>query len=68
MFPYEDPGSPYNGPSYYTGLPCVILGCPEPAGTAWSPHFCQKHNAERINHIASQLDELIKKRMKDECN
>lgn len=43
---------------YYSGRPCVVTGCDKPAGTAWGPHWCQQHNAERLNRIRSSLEKL----------
>ena len=54
MMPFEDPASPGNGPEYHTGKPCIEDGRGNPAGTAWSPHWCVTHNAERIKRISSQ--------------
>lgn len=47
---YADPDDPGNGSRYHTGKSC-IEGCGRPAGTAWSPFWCQKCNAERIERI-----------------
>jgi len=57
--PYADPGHPGNGPEHHTGEACVEEGCDRPAGTAWSPYWCQPHNAERIDRISRQLDGFI---------
>lgn len=64
MKPYEDPNHEYNSERYHTGQLCV--GCHvKPAGTRWSPHFCQKCNAERINRVDDQLNKILS-RMKRE--
>lgn len=55
---YRDPNDPLNGEKYQTGEPCIERGCKEPAGTAWSPLWCQKHNAERIDRISASLEGL----------
>lgn len=55
MKPYEDPNNPNNGPQHHTGKPCVEHGCTNPAGTAWSPFWCQSCNAKRMNRINDQM-------------
>jgi hypothetical protein len=55
---YRDPNDPLNGEKYQTGELCIEPGCNAPAGTAWSPLWCQKHNAERIDRISESLDQL----------
>lgn len=47
-----------NGEQYHTGKPCIERGCDEPAGTAWSPYWCWRHNAERLDRISRSLDSL----------
>lgn len=51
---YEDANDPLNAMKYHTGKLC-IEGCKRPAGTAWSPFWCQPCNAERMNRITSYL-------------
>lgn len=51
---YEDPSDPLNGPEHLTGKPCIER-CGRPAGTAWSPFWCQPCNSERMNRIGSFL-------------
>lgn len=58
MQPYEDPNNKGNSSKYHTGKPCIEPGCNEPAGTAWGPYWCQKHNAERLNRISEQLEKI----------
>jgi hypothetical protein len=53
-----DPNDPYNGPAYWTGRLCIEPGCYRLAGTAWSPHWCQPCNAERMRRITRQLEAL----------
>lgn len=55
MKPYEDPSHPANGPEHHSSKVCVEKGCTNPAGTAWSPFWCQAHNAERMNRIDAGL-------------
>jgi hypothetical protein len=55
---YNDPECEGNSAKYHTGKVCVEPGCNEPAGTAWSPHWCMKHNIERIDRIDAQLTEF----------
>lgn len=59
---YNDPNSKGNGKKYNTGKPCIVKGCDNPAGTAWSPHWCVQHNIERINRINAQFEALTKGR------
>ena len=58
MSGYDDPDSPGNSSVYHTGKKCIEPGCTDPAGTAWSPHWCFAHNVERINRINDQLNRL----------
>ena len=55
----DDPMDVGNGPRYHTGRDCIEAGCREPAGTAWSPYWCQRHNAERMHRIEEQLAAVI---------
>ena len=48
---YDDPEDKGNSAAYHTGKACVVPGCTEPAGTGWSPHWCFRHNAERMRRI-----------------
>jgi len=59
MEAYEDPDHPYNGPEYHTGKKCIERGCTYPAGTKWSPLWCQAHNAERIKRIDGSMESLV---------
>lgn len=56
---FEDASHDGNSAKYHTGKPCIEKGCPEPAGTWWSPHWCFKHNVERINRIDAGLNDVI---------
>jgi hypothetical protein len=38
--------------------PCYEPGCVEPAGTLWTPHWCPKHDQERIERITQQMQDL----------
>ena len=38
---------------------CVEQGCDEPAGTRWSPYWCERHDKERRDRITEQLDGLV---------
>lgn len=58
LAPYEDPNHKGNSPRHHTGKLC-IEGCGRPAGTAWSPHWCQICNSERIKRINSQLEVIL---------
>ena len=56
---YNDPSAKGNLlKKYRSGKPCIIPGCDEPGGTAWSPHWCFKHNVERIDGINKSLDDI----------
>ncbi len=57
---YQDPNDPLNGPEHHTGSPCVEKGCDRPAGTAWSPYWCQLCNAARMDRISASLSDLLK--------
>lgn len=58
---YKDPDHPGNSSKHRTGRPCIETGCNEPAGTAWGPHWCMKHNIERIDRITQSLEELVER-------
>jgi hypothetical protein len=58
MHPSDDPNNVNNGAQYHTGKPCIVKDCDKPAGTAWSPYWCQKHNAERLHEITSSLEAI----------
>jgi hypothetical protein len=58
MSDYRNPNHPLNGPRYHTSKKCIEYGCTDPAGTAWSPFWCWKHNAERIDRITNKLKRL----------
>ena len=59
MEPCQDPSNPLNAPEYRTGKPCIEKGCDKPAGTAWSPFWCQACNAKRLTHISSVLQHEV---------
>jgi hypothetical protein len=56
---YDDPSDPHNGPQHHTGKPCIERGCNNPAGTAWSPFWCQPCNAKRMDRISASLDRVL---------
>lgn len=56
---FEDPRKPGNSDKWHTGRPCIIPGCNAPAGTAWGPHWCFKHNVERIRCIDNQFLRML---------
>lgn len=64
MKPAEDPAHEGNAPKYHTGKLCRVAGCERIAGTWWSPHWCQQHNAERLSRITRSLDKIIRKHKK----
>jgi len=51
----DDPTAPQNGAEHHTGKLCIEQGCDKPAGTAWSPFWCQACNAKRLNRVSEQL-------------
>jgi len=53
---YADPNHPGNGPAHLSGRKCVEKGCTAPAGTAWSPFWCQAHNVARMDRIGRALN------------
>lgn len=53
--PCEDPSNPGNGFAHRTGKRCIEFGCDNPAGTAWSPYWCQPCNAARMQRITDSL-------------
>lgn len=61
MKPFEDYNHEGNSPAYHSGRLCFYQPCENPAGTAWSPYFCFAHNAERMNRVSAQLDEIMSK-------
>ena len=44
---------------YHTGKKCIEPGCYNPAGTAWSPLWCQSCDAERRRRIGSSLRAML---------
>ena len=59
MAGYNDLNHEGNSKKYHTGKLCIEKGCNEPAGTAWSSHWCVKHNIERIDRISNFFDDAI---------
>lgn len=57
---YRDLNDPGNSEKHHTGKKCIEQGCNEPAGTAWSPLWCVKHNIERMDRIDAALEPLRK--------
>ncbi len=55
---WDNPASPLNGSEFFSGTACVESGCQNPAGTAWSPHWCWQHNAERMRRLRKQFELL----------
>ena len=58
MMAYNDLGDPGNDACWHTGKKCIEDGCAEPAGTAWSPFWCFKHNVERIDRLSRFFKKL----------
>ena len=59
--PHDNPSHEYNSAKYHPGKLCVE-GCGRPAGTAWSPLWCQPCNAARIDRISTALTGLAHSR------
>ena len=59
MADFRDPADPLNGPEYHTGKACIEKGCERPAGTHWSPFWCQPCNAARMDRISAALDKEL---------
>ena len=55
---YQDPDHPWNGAEWQTGQPCIERGCTRPAGTAWSPYWCQPCNVERMDRISAGFEKV----------
>jgi hypothetical protein len=55
---YNDPECEGNSAKYHTGKRCIESGCNEPAGTAWGPYWCVKHNVERLNRVSTEIAQL----------
>ncbi len=56
MQAYADPHDPLNGSEHHSGRKCIEPGCDRPAGTAWSPFWCQPCNAVRMDRISASLN------------
>lgn len=56
----ENPADPLNGPEYHTGQKCVEKGCNNPAGTHWSPFWCQPCNAKRLGRVSASLSAAVR--------
>ena len=56
---FENPKHIGNSRKYHTGKLCAFPGCEEPAGTAWSPFWCFKHNVDRIKRISKQFEDIL---------
>lgn len=57
----QDPDAPQNSAKHHTGKPCVERGCDKPAGTHWSPYWCQACNAKRLMRVTDQLELAVEK-------
>ena len=58
---YADPADLLNGKRYHTGRPCIERGCDKPAGTAWSPLWCQACNEKRMDGIGVFLRQEVER-------
>jgi hypothetical protein len=55
---FENPAYSGNSAKWHTGKKCIEAGCPNPAGTAWSPYWCFDHNVERIKRIDAGFEKI----------
>ena len=55
---YNDLECEGNSAKYHTERKCIEQGCNNPAGTAWSPHWCVECNVKRMDRITAQLDSM----------
>lgn len=53
---HADPEDPMNSADHHTGKPCIERGCSRPAGTAWSPFWCQPCNSARLQRISGVIE------------
>jgi len=56
--PWRDPNHPWNSERHRSDKECYEEDCHEPAGTGWSPLWCVAHNAERMDRIDHQFDQV----------
>lgn len=59
MLAYQDANHAGNSAAHHSGKPCSVKGCKEPAGTAWSAHWCFQHNVERMDRISASLEDAV---------
>ena len=55
---YNDREAEGNSDKYKTGNKCLMTGCNNPAGTAWSPFFCVDCNIDRMDKITLQMEDI----------
>jgi hypothetical protein len=36
-----------------------MAGCLNPAGTWWGPHWCMRHNIERMDRITQSINDVV---------
>lgn len=41
-----------------SGRACDERGCGSPAGTFWGPYWCPDHDAQRLDRITAQLNDI----------
>lgn len=58
--PWWDLSHPGYDERHRSGQRCWEDGCDDPAGTAWGPHFCPKHDMERKMKISEGLEKAMK--------
>lgn len=44
-----------------SGWPCHEPRCPKPAGTAWGPYWCPRHDQERLDRVTAELEALVQR-------
>lgn len=58
--PCHDMNHRWNSSKFHNGYKCIEKDCKEPAGTAWSPHWCKYCNSKRMKKIDESLGSMIK--------
>lgn len=62
MKAFEDPENRGNSDIHHTGKLCTEVGCDNPAGTWWSPHWCFPCNVKRMQRIGKHLESMMAKK------
>lgn len=46
--------------SEFADRKCIEKGCDKPAGTKWSPHWCEECNKKRLDRITRNLVKMVR--------